>query len=144
MNKKGMELTFEKIAVAMLAIAVGLAILFIFNTTFRSGFMQIVGIREAVSNIDLPDLGSTVPGQKEPTVEKEPACKSFFDSLQSAVDLNKLSELSEGQLYYAINGHESFLEMNKEDSDCPREYITQIEGNLVKLRAEKAKRSPTA
>ncbi len=141
MNKKGMELTFGKVVVAVIAIMVFLAIFMIFNTTFRSGFMQIVGIREAVSDIDLPDLGSEIP---KPTVEKEPACKSFYDSLQSAVDLSKLSELSEGQLYYAINGHKSFLEMNKEDLDCPREYIAQIEGNLVKLNAEKAKRSPSA
>lgn len=140
MNKKGLELTFGRIALAMLAILVFLGIFMIFSTTFRNGFMQIVGIREAVSEIDLPDLKL----EKEPTVEKEPACKSFFDPLQSAVDLSKLAELSDGQLYYAINGHESFLEMNKDDLECPRAYITQIESNLAKLRAENTKRNPTA
>ena len=56
MNKKGMELTFGKVALAMIAIMVFFAVFMIFSTTFRNGFMQIVGIREAVSNIDLPDF----------------------------------------------------------------------------------------
>ena len=137
-----MELTFGKLVVAVIAIMVFIGVFMIFSTTFRNGFMQMIGIREAVSDIDLPDFG--LEKEKEPTVQKEPGCKSFFDTLQSSIDLNKLSELSDGQLYYAINGHESFLEMNREDLDCPREYITQIEANLVKLNAEKAKRSPIA
>lgn len=149
MDKKGMQL--ETVIKWIIVLFVLLAVVFIFSTRFRSEVGQLKGIRESVSVSDfsLPNLGLDASKEKQPsgikpTVKKEPACKSFFDLVQSAVDLNKLSELRDDQLHEAINGHESFLNLNKNDLECPRDYITQIEDNLAKLNAEKTKRSPTA
>lgn len=155
MNKKGMH--WQEVATIILVLVVIIAVILAFNSESRAEFKQLIGIRKQVEGYKLPDLGlptiqkaEPIEEKKEPVVEKkpilpiEPSCKSFFDSLQSAVNFDKLSEMSDGELYYAINGRESFLDNNKDNVDCPREYITQIESGLVKLRAEKTRRGSSA